>query len=65
MTGFFGQNFGWLVDNIGSAETFAIFGIGTLLFSCLVVLGWFRITARERAREIISSAAPLQEALPQ
>ena len=65
VTGFFGQNFGWLVDNIGSAETFVIFGIGTLLISCLAVLGWFRITARKRAREIISSTAPLQEALPQ
>ena len=64
ITGFFGQNFGWLVDNIGSAETFAIFGIGTLLISCLAVLIWFRVTARKRAREIIGSAAPLQEALP-
>ncbi len=63
VTGFFGQNFGWLVDNIGSAETFVIFGIGTLLVSCLAVLGWFRITARKRAREIIASTAPLQQAL--
>jgi len=61
--GFFGQNFGWLVDNISSAATFAIFGIGTLLTSCLAVLVWFRVTARQRAREIIGSAAPLQEVL--
>ena len=28
VTGFFGQNFGWLVDNIGSLGTFLVFGIG-------------------------------------
>ena len=29
-TGFFGQNFGWLVDNIGSLGTFLVFGVGAL-----------------------------------
>jgi magnesium transporter len=30
-TGFFGQNFGWLVDHIHSEATFLIFGIGGLI----------------------------------
>ena len=30
VTGFFGQNFGWLVDNIGSLGTFLVFGVGAL-----------------------------------
>jgi magnesium transporter len=29
VTGFFGQNFGWLVRNVGSWQAFAILGIGT------------------------------------
>ena len=34
VTGFFGQNFGWLVDHVGSFETFLIFGLGGLLVPC-------------------------------
>jgi len=64
VTGFFGQNFGWLVDNIGGVGTFLIFGIGTLLVSCLAVLVWFRVTAAKRARQILASSAPLEEAIP-
>ena len=29
LTGFFGQNLGWLVDHIGSLTAFLVFGIGT------------------------------------
>ena len=49
VTGFFGQNFGWLVDHIGSLETFLVFGIGALVIPCALLLGWFRMTARRRA----------------
>ncbi|MEA2475980.1 MAG: magnesium transporter [Actinomycetota bacterium] len=47
LTGFFGQNFGWLVDRIGRGESFLLFGIGTeaLAVVALVVFfkkrGWF------------------------
>jgi magnesium transporter len=42
LTGFFGQNFGWLVLHIRSFTSFLIFGIG-LLVASLVALGvWFR-----------------------
>jgi magnesium transporter len=47
ITGFFGQNFGWLVRNIGSWETFLVLGVGTEvvgLFALLVYFkrrGWF------------------------
>jgi magnesium transporter len=46
LTGFFGQNLGWLVNHIGSLPAFLIFGIGTevLAVVCLLVLfrkrGW-------------------------
>jgi magnesium transporter len=42
VTGFFGQNFGWLVGHIGSWWDFAAFGIGGLLVPCLALLMWFR-----------------------
>ena len=42
LTGFFGQNFGWLVDNISSFWVFLVFGIGGLLVSCALLLVYFR-----------------------
>jgi magnesium transporter len=42
LTGFFGQNFGWLVREIGSWETFAVFGIGTELVALVILLVYFR-----------------------
>ena len=47
LTGFFGQNFGWMVRHVGSWETFAVFGLGTELAAIVVLLlffkrrGWF------------------------
>jgi magnesium transporter len=42
ITGFFGQNFGWLVGHIGSGWDFAAFGIGGLIVPCAALLAWFR-----------------------
>ncbi len=42
ITGFFGQNFGWLVRHIDSQWVFVVFGLGSLALSCLVLYGWFR-----------------------
>jgi magnesium transporter len=64
VTGFFGQNFGWLVDSIGSFWTFLVFGIGALLIPCIALLFWFRIDTRKRALKITASSAPLAEAIP-
>ena len=30
MTGFFGQNFGWLVRNIDTRHAFLVYGVGAL-----------------------------------
>jgi magnesium transporter len=46
LTGFFGQNLGWLVNREGSLTAFLIFGVGTevLAVACLLLLfrrrGW-------------------------
>jgi magnesium transporter len=46
VTGFFGQNFAWLVDHIGAEWDFLALGIGGLLLPCVALLIWFR---RQRA----------------
>jgi magnesium transporter len=42
LTGFFGQNFGWLVRRISSWETFLALGIGVELVAVLAMLYMFR-----------------------
>ena len=42
ITGFFGQNFGWLVRQISSEWVFFVYGVGSLALSCLILLAWFR-----------------------
>jgi magnesium transporter len=41
VTGFFGQNFGWLIGHIDSWWDFAAFGIGGLVVPCLLLYAWF------------------------
>ena len=42
ITGFFGQNFGWLVDHISSFWAFAILGLGSLAVSVAGLYAWIR-----------------------
>jgi magnesium transporter len=42
LTGFFGQNFGYLVRSIGSWETFVGVGVGTELVALAILLAFFR-----------------------
>lgn len=42
ITGFFGQNFGWLVDHIRSLAAFLGFGLGLLVASIVGLSVWFR-----------------------
>jgi magnesium transporter len=54
LTGFFGQNFGWMVDHIGSLGTFIGFGLGsevvaiTSLFLLFRTRGWIGPVRRKR-----------------
>jgi magnesium transporter len=47
LTGFFGQNFGWLVNSVGSWEEFFGIGVGTEAVAVIFLLvlfkrrGWF------------------------
>jgi magnesium transporter len=42
LTGFFGQNFGWMVEHINSGADFAVYGLGSLVVSGLILVAWFR-----------------------
>ena len=42
LTGFFGQNFGWLVDEIGRWQTFVGVGIGSELLTVGLLLAFFK-----------------------
>lgn len=41
VTGFFGQNFGWMVDGITTAADFFAFGVGGLVFAGVVLVVYF------------------------
>jgi magnesium transporter len=42
VTGFFGQNFGWLVRNIGGWPAFVVFGIGVELVAIALLVALFK-----------------------
>jgi magnesium transporter len=42
ITGFFGQNFGWMVDQIGGVAAFVGLGLGLELLALGLLLGFFR-----------------------
>jgi magnesium transporter len=42
VTGFFGQNFGWLVGHIDTLKTFLIWGVGGMVVPTVVILGVLR-----------------------
>jgi magnesium transporter len=42
VTGFFGQNFGWLVGHVGGPWWFLGVGIGAQLLTGALLVGWFR-----------------------
>ena len=47
VTGFFGQNFGWLVNNIDSKHDFLIYGVGTLLVPTVVIGAVFWVKRKD------------------
>jgi magnesium transporter len=47
VTGFFGQNFGWLVNNINTGRDFMIFGVGSLVIPTVILLTLFWVKRRD------------------
>ena len=48
VTGFFGQNFGWLVAHIAGGAAFIAFGIGGLLVPLALLFSWLRLRTPSR-----------------
>jgi magnesium transporter len=42
LTGYFGMNFNWMIDQVGSAWAFLGFGVGGPLAACLAIVLWLR-----------------------
>src|SRR4051794_6446566 len=47
VTGFFGQNFQWLVDHVESRSDFLLFGVGALLLPTVILLTLFWVKRRD------------------
>ena len=54
VTGFFGQNFGWLVRHLDGSATFAVYGIGGLLVPLALLFAWLKL----RTPHARTAAAP-------
>jgi magnesium transporter len=64
VTGFFGQNFRWLVDHIDTFAAFAIYGIGGLVLPLALLFLWLRRRPGD-ADPGMSAAGPApQQAVP-
>ena len=61
VTGFFGQNFGWLTGHMTTLTAFVIYGIGALVVSLAVLLLWLRC----RRADTDTSAAARKHLQPQ
>ena len=49
VTGFFGQNFGWLVAHIDSGIAFVVYGVGGLVVPLALLFLWLRLRTRSRS----------------
>jgi magnesium transporter len=49
VTGFFGQNFGWLVRHVDGFPKFLFYGIGGLLVPLVLLFAWLRMRAPKAA----------------
>jgi magnesium transporter len=47
VTGFFGQNFGWLVDHIDTMSDFLILGVGSIVIPTVILLTLFWVKRRD------------------
>jgi magnesium transporter len=56
ITGFFGQNFGWLVGHIHGLAAFLVYGIGGLVVPLALLFAWLTLRARLNTAERFAGA---------
>ena len=57
ITGFFGQNFSWLVGHISGPAAFIVYGVGGLLIPLALLFPWLRL----RTQHANTAAAPVPD----
>jgi magnesium transporter len=64
VTGFFGQNFGWLVRHITGPAAFVAYGIGGLIVPLVLLFLWLRLRRRDpHTSPVAETGPPLQPSL--
>jgi magnesium transporter len=63
VTGFFGQNFRWLVDHIDTSAAFVIYGIGGLAVPLALLLWWLRRRPANPDRGTLADGEPRPQAV--
>ena len=57
LTGFFGMNFDWMVDQVGSEAAFLVYGIGGLVGALILIVGFL---ARQGAVRVSAPRVPVR-----
>ncbi len=65
VTGFFGQNFAWLVRHITGPAAFAAYGIGGLLVPLVLLFGWLRLRRRGPDTSLAAGTGPALQPSPE
>jgi magnesium transporter len=65
VTGFFGQNFAWLVRHITGPAAFAAYGIGGLLVPLVLLFGWLRLRRRVPDTSLAAETGPQLQPSPE
>jgi magnesium transporter len=58
ITGFFGMNFGWMINDIKSFGVFAFLGVGTMVACAIGLWAWFRFTGMIESTEMPERQRP-------
>jgi magnesium transporter len=64
ITGFFGQNFGWLVRNITGPAEFVAYGIGGLIVPLVLLFWWLRLRRRDPDTAAAAETGPRLQPSP-
>ncbi len=65
VTGFFGQNFGWLVRHITSPLAFAVYGIGGLILPLVLLFWWLRLRRPDPDTSAAAEVGPRLQPSPE
>jgi magnesium transporter len=65
VTGFFGQNFGWLISHITGPAEFVAYGIGGLIVPLVLLFWWLRLRRRDPGTTVAAETGPRLQPSPE